>query len=112
MKSWVECNFDWNIEASLAQFLEAHKDEQTAFRGKGSMKTLRHAFEVHKKVRVRMAEWFDTQSTDYAVSGTASRKILSPLGRSLCRILPGLCAVRFYVAHLQHNGYPFGRTCG
>lgn len=56
MKIWVETNFDWNIESAFAQFLEAHKDEQTAFRGKGSMKVLRNCFEVHKKVwpRIRL----------------------------------------------------------
>lgn len=56
MRNWVETNFDWAIEASFSAFLEKHKDMSTAFRGKGSIKTLKNVFELHKKVRDRGVE--------------------------------------------------------
>ena len=42
---------DWNIEITFAAFVEANKDANTALRGKGSMKALKNAFELHRKVR-------------------------------------------------------------
>lgn len=56
MRNWVETNFDWAIEASFGAFIDKHKDMSTAFRGKGSIKTLKNVFELHKKVRDRCGE--------------------------------------------------------
>lgn len=96
MKQWLEVNFDWNIEASFAAFLEANKDASTVFRGKGSIKVLRTAFETHKKVRGKRKDggMHELSFALFPPSDGKHSRILSPSNPSPCRTRPSPSAVR------------------